>query len=150
MQGISHRIFNSVLASDLLILFYKQNPLLTSIVAGGMVLFSSFPDKIEQLGLKHRGLSHSIILYLLLGILYYWFSIRLNEYIVWISYIGYSLIVGSICHIIADMFSKNGITILGAKFNFNLYSTGKISEQIFLLGFALVNYLLIYWFIFCK
>lgn len=150
MQGISHRIFNSVLASDLLILFYKQNPLLTSIVAGGMVLFSSFPDKIEQLGLKHRGLSHSIILYLLLGILYYWFSIRLNEYIVWISYIGYSLIVGSICHIIADMFSKNGITILGAKFNFDLYSTGKISEQIFLLGFALVNYLLIYWFIFCK
>lgn len=150
MQGISHRVFNSIIASDIVILFYKQNPLLTSIVAGGIILFSSFPDKIEQIGLKHRGLSHSLILYLLLGVLYYWFSIRLNEYLVWISYIGYGLIAGSICHIVADMFSKNGINVLGTKFNFNLYSTGKISEQIFLFGFASLNYLLIYWFVFCK
>lgn len=150
MQGISHRVFNSVLASDLLILFYKQQPLLISIVAGGMILFSSFPDKVEQFNLKHRGLSHSIILYLLLGVMYYWWSIYFNDYFDWILYIGYGFVAGSLGHIIADMFSKKGVRILGAKFNYKLYSTGKPSEQIFLFGFVLMNYLLIYWFVFCK
>ncbi len=150
MQGISHRVFNSVLASDLLILFYSKNPLLVSIVAGGMVLFSSFPDKIEEFNLKHRGISHSLIIYLLLGALYYWFSIQFNNYFDWIAYIGYGLVAGSIGHILADMFSIRGVRILGAKFNYNLYSTGKASEQIFLFGFALLNYLLIYWFVFSK
>lgn len=150
MQGISHRVFNSVLASDLLILFYNKNPLLVSIVAGGMVLFSSFPDKIEEFNLKHRGISHSLIIYLLLGALYFWFSIQFNNYFDWIAYFGYSLVAGSIGHILADMFSKRGIRILGAKFNYGLYTTGKASEQIFLFGFALLNYLLIYWFVFCK
>ena len=150
MQGISHRVFNSVLASDLLILFYSKNPLLVSIVAGGMVLFSSFPDKIEEFNLKHRGISHSLIIYLLLGALYYWFSIQFNNYFDWIAYIGYGLVAGSVGHILADMFSKRGIRILGAKFNYSLYTTGKVSEQIFLFGFAILNYLLIYWFVFCK
>jgi membrane-bound metal-dependent hydrolase YbcI (DUF457 family) len=150
MQGISHRVFNTVLAGDLLVCCYDKFPLMTSIMAGGMIVFSGFPDKIERLGLKHRGISHSVIVYALLGWMYFWWSTIFNQYFDWISYIGYGFVCGCLGHILADMFSKNGVSILGAKFNFKLYSTGKVSEQIFLFGFVLLNFLLMYWFVFYK
>jgi membrane-bound metal-dependent hydrolase YbcI (DUF457 family) len=150
MQLLSHRVFNTVLAGDLLIGLYSKFPLMSSIMAGGMVLFSSFPDKVEQLGLKHRGLSHSVLIYFSLGVFYYWASTIFNQYLDLISYIGYGFVCGCLGHIFADTFSKKGIKILGAKFNFNLYSTGKISEQVFLFGFILLNCLLMYWFVIAK
>ena len=150
MQAVSHKVFNGILASDLLICCYKQSSLLTSCIAGGLIVFSSFPDKIEQLGLKHRGISHSVIAYLGLACFYFWASGFLNQYFDWICYMGFGFVAGCLGHILADMFSKNGVKVLGAKFNFGLYSTGTISEQIFLFGFALVNYLLIYFFALAK
>jgi len=150
MQSTSHRIFNTVLAGDLLTIYYTKFPLLTSVVACGMVVFSSFPDKIEMIGLKHRGISHSLILYLILGWICLQLPTLIEAQLIWIPYIGCGLVCGCLGHILADMFSKNGIVVLTKKIRFNLYSTGNLSEQIFLFSFVLLNCLLIYWFLFTK
>ena len=150
MQSTSHRIFNTVLAGDLLAIFYTKFPLLTSVVACGMVLFSSFPDKIERIGLKHRGISHSLILYLIFGWICLQLPTLIEAQLIWISYIGCGFVCGCLGHILADMFSKNGIIVLTNKVRFNMYVTGNLSEKLFLGSFILLNCLLMYWFLFAK
>ena len=150
MQSTSHRIFNTILAGDLLVMLYSKLPVLSSIIACGMVLFSSFPDYVERLGLKHRGISHSVLIYFGLGSFYFCASMICNPHLDWLSYVGYGFVCGCLGHILADTFSENGITILGFKVKFNLYRTGRISEQAFLVGFILVNCLLMYWLVLAK
>lgn len=145
MQGTSHKIFNAVLAGNLLASLYTQFPLMSSVISGGLILFSGFPDRIEKIGLKHRGISHSVVLYLCLGLLYFCAMNAFYKQQDIIYWAGYGFIGGCLGHVLADMFSKNGITVLGFKISMGWYSTGRISERVFLFVFVLLNAALMYW-----
>lgn len=142
MQNLSHRVFNSALAASIVVKFHQKFLAESIIIACGMVLFSSFPDNIEKIGLKHRGISHSLILYLIiafdLGCL-----IVVYPQCYWLYIAGLAFICGCLGHVLADIFSKNGLKVLGYSIKASCYSTGKISEQIFLFVFVLINIALI-------
>lgn len=86
---------------------------------------------IKLLGVKHRGITHS-----LLGIIIFSFLIKKLFYLNWISQGWYySLLLGYISHLIADMFNSTGLPILFPlkyrfKFGFNI-ATGSWQENIF-------------------
>jgi membrane-bound metal-dependent hydrolase YbcI (DUF457 family) len=142
MQSSNHRTFNIVAALDILIYNYINwgSYILLSI---GIILSSSLPDKIEKIGLKHRGISHSIIFY---GILWFLLSLYLKNYAYMLieCCILKGILIGCFCHILADMFSHNGIILLGAPLKFNLYTTGNKSETIFLWVVILLNFFILY------
>ncbi len=138
MQNLSHRIFNGTIAAVVIAKCYQKFLAESIIFACGLILFSSFPDSIEKIGLKHRGISHSLILYLLLCFdLVCLMNLVPQTY--WPSIIALSFLCGCLGHVFADIFSKNGIKVLGCPLKFGLYSTGKISEQVFLFAFIIAN-----------
>lgn len=138
MQNLSHRIFNGTIAAVVIAKCYQKFLAESIIFACGLILFSSFPDSIEKIGLKHRGVSHSVVLYLLLCFdLVCLMNLVPQTY--WISIIALSFLFGCLGHVFADIFSKNGIKVLGYPLKFGLYSTGKISEQVFLFAFIIAN-----------
>ena len=138
MQSSNHRNFNIVIAIDFL-LTHTRNIGTAIIICLGIILASSLPDKIEKIGLKHRGISHSLILYGLIG---YLLMCYINKY----SYMRIEclfllgMVIGCLGHIIADMFSHNGIKVLGIPVKFNLYTTGNRSEYIFLWLCIAINF----------
>ena len=103
------------------------------IVSLCIILFSSFPDSIEKLGMKHRGTSHSLLLYggLLslswIGLLYG------SPTLYWTACFVAGINCAALLHIFADAFSSHGIKVFGRPFKIGLYTTGKQSEQVFLL-----------------
>lgn len=142
MQASNHRNFNIVIAIDFL-LTHTRNIGTAIIIGLGIILASSLPDRIEKIGLKHRGISHSLIFYTLLGLL-------LNFYLKIYSYMEIEclflggIIAGSLIHVLIDMFSKHGITVLGIPIKFGLYTTGGMSEYIFLWICITLNFGLLY------
>ncbi len=142
MQNLSHRVFNSALAASIIVKFHQKFLAESIIIACGMVLFSSFPDSIEKIGLKHRGISHSLILYLIIAFdLACLIVIYPQGY--WLYITGIAFVLGCLGHVLADIFSKNGIKVLGYPLKARCYSTGKLSERIFLFVFVLINIALI-------
>ena len=138
MQNLSHRVFNSALAASIVVKFHQKFLAESIIIACGMVLFSSFPDSIEKIGLKHRGISHSLILYLIIAFdLACLIVVYPQGY--WLYITGIAFVLGCLGHVLADIFSKNGIKVLGYPLKAGCYSTGKLSEQIFLFVFVLIN-----------
>ena len=86
---------------------------------------------INLLGIKHRGLTHSI-----LGVLIFGFLTKKLVAINWITAgLYYSLLLGYISHLVADMFNPSGIPLLfPIKFRFKFGSnitTGGWQENIF-------------------
>jgi membrane-bound metal-dependent hydrolase YbcI (DUF457 family) len=142
VQNLSHRVFNSALAASIIVKFHQKFLAESIIIACGMVLFSSFPDSIEKIGLKHRGISHSLILYLIIAFdLACLIVIYPQGY--WLYITGIAFVLGCLGHVLADIFSKNGIKVLGYPLKARCYSTGKLSERIFLFVFVLINIALI-------
>lgn len=138
MQNLSHRVFNSALAASLIVKLHQKFLAESIIIACGLVLFSSFPDTIEKIGLKHRGISHSLILYLVVAFnVVCLFLLYPQGYWIYVSVIAF--VCGCIGHIIADIFSKNGLKFLGYPLKLHCYSTGKSSEQVFLFVSVLIN-----------
>ena len=143
MQATSHRVFNATLAADVIIKFHQSYLCESFIIAAGLFLFSSFPDTVEKFKLKHRGISHSVILYVMLTLTVsccLYFCPRLY----WEWFIIYGMLAGCLGHIFADAFSKNGIKALGYPIRFRAYSTGKRSEQLFLWLFVIINFFIIF------
>ena len=127
MQAASHRIFNAAIAASVI---FSYPPITKEkiVVALGLIIFSSFPDWIERFGLKHRGISHSLLMYVLIG------AILLSVYPTYplVGLAGLAVVSGCLGHLIGDSFSKNSITVFGFKAGISLYSTGRASEQVFL------------------
>lgn len=138
MQNLSHRVFNSALAASLIVKLHQKFLAESIIIACGLVLFSSFPDTIEKIGLKHRGMSHSLILYLVVAFnIFCLFLLYPEGYWLYVGVIAF--VCGCLGHISADIFSKNGLKFFGYSLKLHCYSTGKISEQVFLFIFVLIN-----------
>jgi len=138
VQNLSHRVFNSALAASVIVKLHQKFLAESIIIACGLILFSSFPDAIEKIGLKHRGISHSIVLYSVIALnVFFLFLLYPQGYWLYVSVLAF--ICGCVGHLIADIFSKNGLKFLGYPVKLYCYSTGKISEQIFLFFFVLVN-----------
>jgi membrane-bound metal-dependent hydrolase YbcI (DUF457 family) len=133
MQGSSHRLFNGTFAVVLFLKLCHLYIVQSYIVSLCIILFSSFPDFIERFGLKHRGVSHSLLLYGgLLGLS--WVGLLCGSpNLYWASCFVVGLSCASLLHIVADMFSSNGIKLFNKSIRIGLYTTGKQSEQIFLL-----------------
>lgn len=144
MQAQSHRIFNITLATNLVVCCSKQHLTETLVIASGIVLCSSLPDTIEKLGLKHRGISHSLIMYCLLCCLTY-VGLVSFPWVYWEYFCLLGILAGCICHVIADSCSKNGIKVFNRPIKLNLYRTANTSEKIFLFLFVLINVLLMTW-----
>lgn len=131
MRASSHKLFNTTIGINVFLAYYQQYLIEVSLVALGLFLFSSFPDKIERFGLRHRGRSHSIVIYTLAAIICF-IGLNLIPSLYWGWWLILGAIAGCIGHIIGDMFSKRGIQVMGIPIRFGLYSTGSKSEYIFL------------------
>lgn len=127
MRKTSHRIFNSCIAVCFVVYFHKNYLLESLMSAVGVFLFSSFPDYIEKIGIRHRGISHNILVYfaLLLPTLY------LTTHYYWIGLFSVSCVIGSMLHVVADCFSRRGIKFMGYPVRLNFYSTGRFTEDLF-------------------
>ncbi len=133
MQGTSHRLFNGTFAIALFLKVCHLYVVEAYIISLCIILFSSFPDFIEKWGMKHRGNSHSILLYG--GLLSLsWFGLLYgSSALYWSACFVVGLSCAALLHIFADAFSSQGIKIFGKSLKIGLYTTGKQSEQVFLL-----------------
>lgn len=142
MQANNHKKINIVLAIDI-ILYNFESWYHYLILTIGVILTSSFPDRIEQIGFKHRGLSHSLLLYTTLSLIVYWYIKNYYWMHVECTFL-LGCLIGCLSHIVMDMFSKMGIKILGNPIRFNLYTTGNKSEYIFVWLLAILNFYFVY------
>lgn len=133
MQGPSHRLFNGTFAVVLFLKLCHLYIVESYIISLCAILFSSFPDSIERFGLKHRGVSHSLLLYGGLLCLSWVGLLYCSSTLYWTACFVAGLSCAALLHIVADMFSSNGIRLFNQSIKFGLYTTGKQSEQIFLL-----------------
>ncbi|MBM7624070.1 metal-dependent hydrolase [Sporohalobacter salinus] len=140
----SFDLYNNFLGEYLLIIYQTNKISLYS----GAILGALIPDIdhinshiankfkplswfIKLLGIKHRGITHS-----LLGLILFSLLVKKLFYLDWISQGWYySLILGYISHLIADMFNSTGLPILFPlkyrfKFGFNI-TTGSWQENLF-------------------
>lgn len=127
MRKTSHKIFNSCIAVCFVVYFHKNYLLESLLSAIGIFMFSSFPDYIEKIGMKHRGISHNILLYVAMFLI----SLYLSIDYYWLGLFCASCIFGCILHIIADCFSRRGINVIGYPIRLNFYSTGRFTEHLF-------------------
>jgi membrane-bound metal-dependent hydrolase YbcI (DUF457 family) len=133
VQGTSHRLFNGTFAIALFLKICHLYIVELYIVSLCIILFSSFPDSIEKWGMKHRGISHSLLLYgglFSLSWLGLWYG---SSTLYWTACVVIGLTCAAFLHVFADAFSSHGIKIFGKSVKIGLYTTGKQSEQIFLL-----------------
>jgi membrane-bound metal-dependent hydrolase YbcI (DUF457 family) len=144
VQSSSHRIFNIAIASNVIVNFHKKYFCESLIIAAGLVLCSSLPDNIEQFGLKHRGNSHSVIIYSLIALAAF-LGLTFYPALYWEYFCIFGMVAGCLGHIFADAFSKNGIKIYKHSIRFNFYKTGKYSERVFLFVFVMLNVLWLTW-----
>ena len=144
MQGTSHRLFNGTFAVALFLKFCHLYIVESYIVSLCIILFSSFPDFIEKWGMKHRGNSHSVLLYGVLLSLSWFGLLYGSSTLYWTSCFVAGLSCGALLHIFADAFSSHGIKIFGRSFKIGLYTTGKQSEQVFLLICILIIVSVVY------
>ena len=122
MIGRNHRKVN--IAGALTYLTYSNLDTNDALCAVGIVACSSFPDRIEKVGLGHRGISHNLFVY---GLLYYLSTVFPIKPVWLISFLT-GCLLGSCLHVIADIFSVRGVG--GVKFK--CYTTGSTSETVFL------------------
>ncbi|AEH45820.1 metal-dependent phosphohydrolase HD sub domain protein [Thermodesulfatator indicus DSM 15286] len=148
MTGKSHILFAGTLAWAL-----GYSPPEVACIAGAAVI----PDRIERIGpiriLKHRGISHDLILWLFLLFLVVLLENKnvipiffLNEWKILLpteygfnSLSPHALFLGPVFHLFADALTPMGISLAGWKIRFPLCRTGHPSE------FALVALLSLWW-----
>ncbi|GAB6137838.1 metal-dependent hydrolase [Halanaerobaculum tunisiense] len=146
--NLSYLITGSVLNSTLL-KFY------TTAIIGGLIpdidhanskagkKFWFLNKPLKFLGIKHRGLTHSLLgLIIFAGLSKKLIDIGWIEFITWLG-----LLIGYLSHIVADMFNKQGVPLFFPnrrrfKFHTNI-TTGDWGEQFFFLFFVLLTTILI-------